>query len=354
LTPLRTELLDYDLPEHCIAKYPMAARDGARMLVIQSDDVVDSTVRDWPSMVPPGALVVVNDSKVFKARLIGARRPTGGRVELLLLSRAENCVATEYSQMWHAIGRANKSIKVGTVIECPPLTATVQALLPEGELMVCLESSAPVPAGIDQVGHVPIPPYLGRNDEAIDTERYQTIFARERGSVAAPTAGLHLSQSIVQSLLSRDIRIAAVTLHVGVGTFRPVSAPDLDLHRMHEEHYAVDDSLAEEISSARSRKAPVIAVGTTVVRALESARNPLHPGYVVPQKQSTSLLIQPGYDFQIIDGLLTNFHMPQSTLLALVGAFAGLDRTLNAYRTAIHRGYRFLSYGDATWIPQRI
>lgn len=256
--------------------------------------------------------------------------------------------------MWRAIGRANKSIGVGTVIECPPLLVTVHALLSEGELMVCLESSAPVMVGIDQVGHVPIPPYLGRKDESIDTERYQTIFARESGSVAAPTAGLHLSQSIVQSLLSRNIRMGTVTLHVGVGTFRPVTAPDLDSHRMHEESYAIGDSLAEEIAAARSRKAPVVAVGTTVVRALESARDPLRPGYVVPQKQSTNLLIQPGYDFRIVDGLLTNFHMPRSTLLALVGAFAGLDRMLNAYRMAIRRGYRFLSYGDATWIPQRI
>ena len=351
---MRTELLDYDLPEHCIAKYPAANRDGARMLVIQAGDVVDSTIRDWPSMVPSGALVVVNDTKVFKARLIGVRRPTGGRVELLLLSRSQKALATENRQMWHAIGRANKSIKVGTIIECPPLTATVDALLPDGELMVCLESSAPVLAGIDEVGHVPIPPYLGRADESIDTERYQTIFARESGSVAAPTAGLHLSESIVQSLLSRNVRIGTVTLHVGVGTFRPVTAPDLDLHHMHEESYAIDDCLAKEIAAARSRKASVVAVGTTVVRALESARDPLHPGYVVPQKRSTNLLIQPGYDFQIVDGLLTNFHMPQSTLLALVGAFAGLERVLDAYRTAVERGYRFLSYGDATWIPQRI
>ncbi len=351
---LQTELLDYDLPEDCIAKYPTAFRDGARMLVIRSDGTVDSNISDWPMMVPPGALVVVNDTKVLRARLIGTRSVTGGRVELLLLSRADADRTNENRQMWRAIGRANKSIKAGSVIECPPLLVTVVALLSDGELMVCLESSAPVMSVIEQVGHVPIPPYLGREDDAIDAERYQTIFASESGSVAAPTAGLHLSENIIQSLLSRNIRIGTVTLHVGAGTFRPVTVPDLDLHHMHEETYAVGESLAAEIAVARSRKAPVIAVGTTVVRALESAKDPRRPGYIVPQKRSTNILIQPGYDFQITDGLLTNFHMPRSTLLALVGAFAGLERILGAYREAIRNGYRFLSYGDATWIPRRI
>jgi S-adenosylmethionine:tRNA ribosyltransferase-isomerase len=243
---------------------------------------------------------------------------------------------------------------VGTVIEIPSLLVTVESQSPDGELRVRLESNSPIRGVIDDVGHVPIPPYLGRPDEPIDAERYQTIFADHTGSIAAPTAGLHLSQSILQSLAAREIRVESITLHVGIGTFRPVMVPDLDTHPMHEESYVVSSQLAAQIEAARRRHAPVIAIGTTVVRALESAKDPARPGLIVPQSQTTKLLIQPGYKFEVVDGLLTNFHMPKSTLLALVGAFVGLDRILEAYITALGRGYRFLSYGDATWIPNRL
>ena len=217
-----------------------------------------------------------------------------------------------------------------------------------------LEADGSIETVIETIGHMPIPPYLRRSDEAIDYERYQTIFANEAGSVAAPTAGLHLSPEIVQSLQEKNVRIAKLTLHVGIGTFRPVTAIDLNQHPMHQECYVISSGLADEIAAARCRQAPVIAVGTTVVRALESARDVERPGLVTPQRQFTSLLIQPGYEFQIVDGLLTNFHMPRSTLLALVAAFAGIYRVRCAYAAALDRGYRFLSYGDAMWIPQRI
>ncbi len=351
---MRTDLLAYDLPHDRIAKYPVADRDGARMLVVRHDEFVDSTILDWPNQVPAGALVVVNDTRVLRARLLGSRRPTGGRVELLLLAPVEPDTGRETSQCWTALGRASKPLRVGTVIEFPSLLATVEFQNPDGELRVRLESDSPIRGAINDVGHVPIPPYLGRPDEPIDTERYQTIFADHTGSVAAPTAGLHLSQSILQSLADREIRVESITLHVGIGTFRPVVVSDLDTHPMHEESYVVSSQLAAQIEAARRRQSPVIAIGTTVVRALESAKDPARPGLVVPQSQTTRLLIQPGYKFEIVDSLLTNFHMPKSTLLALVGAFVGLDRILEAYKTALGRGYRFLSYGDATWIPNRL
>lgn len=352
---MRTDLLAYDLPQERIAKYPLASRDGARMLVVDGSGFTDSWVRDWPQQVPERALVVLNDTRVFKARLLGNRCPSGGRVELLLLARLEPVAAgAETSQTWRALGRASKLLRPGTVIECGSLIARIQSRRADGELVITLESELPIETAIDRNGHVPIPPYLGRADETIDAERYQTVFADRTGSVAAPTAGLHLTHDLLQRLVAKGVRIATVTLHVGVGTFRPVTALDLDQHPMHEESYEVSEELAAHIAVARSRAEPVIAVGTTVVRALESARDPARPGCVLPCRQSTSLLIQPGYEFRIIDGLLTNFHMPKSTLLALVGAFAGLERTLEAYEVAIKREYRFLSYGDAMWIPQRL
>ncbi len=351
---MRTELLDYHLPQERIAKYPLDTRDGARMLVIGHETLLDSTIRDWPRQVPEGALVVLNDTRVFKARLLGARAPSGGRVELLLLAASGAAGNDTNRPQWPALGKASKPLRPGTTMECGPIVARVEERLADGELLVCLESEIPIESAIDQVGHVPIPPYLCRADEAIDADRYQTVFADRSGSVAAPTAGLHLSHGLLRDLEARGVRVARVTLHVGIGTFRPVMADDLDHHRMHEESYEVTEELAAEIAAARTRGAPVIAVGTTVVRALESASDPGHRGYVMPCQSSTSLLIQPGYEFRIVDGLLTNFHMPRSTLLALVGAFAGLERIQAAYATAIEREYRFLSYGDATWIPKRL
>jgi S-adenosylmethionine:tRNA ribosyltransferase-isomerase len=346
--------LDYDLPHECIAKYPLAERDGARMLVIHRDNLLDSSIREWPEQIPSGSLVVVNDTRVFKARLFGKRQPSGGRVELLLLKLLQPQSATPTSQRWLALGRASKPLRVGTVIRCDSLLATVEAHETNGEHVVHITADSPIDSIVEQVGHVPIPPYLGRADEPIDSERYQTVFAQHIGSVAAPTAGLHVSQPILQRLKGRGVEVARVTLHVGLGTFRPVLTSDLDQHPMHEETYEIGEQLVEQIASARERGAPVIAVGTTVVRALESASDPSRKGHVIAQRTSTRLLIQPGYSFRIVDGLLTNFHMPKSTLLALVGAFAGLERMLEAYRTAKSRGYRFLSYGDATWIPERL
>jgi len=211
-----------------------------------------------------------------------------------------------------------------------------------------------VEARIGEHGRMPVPPYLRRADDAVDVERYQTVYAQKPGAIAAPTAGLHLTESLLRELHDRGVRVAFLTLHVGLGTFQPVVAADLDDHPMHAEHMIVSDELAREVEGARTRGSPVVAVGTTVVRALEAAAHPVLSGLIVPMESKTRILIQPGYRFRVVDALLTNFHLPRSTLLALVAAFAGRERVLRAYREAIRQGFRFYSYGDAMWLPPGI
>jgi S-adenosylmethionine:tRNA ribosyltransferase-isomerase len=220
-------------------------------------------------------------------------------------------------------------------------------------LDVLVEAEGELEALLEAYGHVPIPPYLERDDDVNDRDRYQTVYAERTSSVAAPTAGLHLTEAALRRLAERGARVARLELAVGLGTFRPVSAEDLDQHPMHVERYEVPPSVARAVGEARERGAAVVAVGTTVVRALESAALADAPGRVSAGEAETSLLIQPGYRFRVVDALLTNFHQPKSTLLALVSAFAGYDATLAAYRGAVAKGYRFLSYGDAMWIPKR-
>jgi S-adenosylmethionine:tRNA ribosyltransferase-isomerase len=220
-----------------------------------------------------------------------------------------------------------------------------------GVLEVLVDAPAGVEAELERSGHVPIPPYLDRADAPLDRERYQTVYARRTSSVAAPTAGLHLTDQLLARLRARGARVTSLELSVGLGTFRPVTVDDLDRHPMHAERYEIPEEVADEVERARERRAPVVAIGTTVVRALESAAGP--DGRIRSGAAETRLLIQPGYRFRVVDALLTNFHQPRSTLLALVSAFAGYDRTLAAYREALDRGYRFLSYGDAMWIPRR-
>lgn len=278
---------------------------------------------------------------------------------------------------WRALGRANRPLRPGDVIEIPgselegkgsaapaaPELASfsVRAKEADGTLHLTPRDRAgdavspdAVERALERQGAMPIPPYVRRSAEPEDVERYQTVFARELGSVAAPTAGLHLTERALARLAERGVEIGRLVLHVGVGTFRPVTAEDFDRHEMHSEEIAVDAELAERVARARQRGAPVIAIGTTAVRALESVADPERLGHVREYRGATDLLIQPGYAFRVVDGLLTNFHMPKSTLLALVAAFAGRERVLAAYAEAIARGYRFLSYGDAMWLPRRL
>ncbi|MCC6648596.1 MAG: tRNA preQ1(34) S-adenosylmethionine ribosyltransferase-isomerase QueA [Polyangiaceae bacterium] len=335
---MKLELLDYALPGELIARHPPERRDGARLLVV-GDTLADRRVVELPGLVPEGALVVVNDTRVIPARLLGRKRGTGGKVEVLLVSSLGE-------RRWKALGRSSKPLRAGAVIDVDDeLEVRVVGRAATGELEVSLGGDAPELELLDRHGHVPLPPYLARADTPEDRERYQTIFARSPGAVAAPTAGLHLSAEVLEGLRARAVEIAAVTLHVGLGTFQPVSVDDLDAHPMHEEALEITRETAARVSDARASGRPVVAIGTTVVRALESAAD--EAGRVTPGRRSTRLLIQPGYQFRAVDALLTNFHLPRSTLLALVCAFAGRERVLAAYAHAVAARYRFFSYGDA-------
>jgi S-adenosylmethionine:tRNA ribosyltransferase-isomerase len=340
--------LEYDLPPERIAQYPLPERDASRLLVVPRATSVTRAepfghlrMRDWVSLVPAGALLVLNDTRVMKARVF-AERATGAKVELLFLGPARDGAA------WQALVRANRRLPEGDVLLLGEARLVLGGVTAEGARWVT--SSVPIVELIAAHGHVPLPPYVRRPDEAADTERYQTVFARHFGSAAAPTAGLHVTESMLERLRQRAVELSFVTLHVGAGTFRPVSVARLDEHPMHSESYSIDPELAQKVAAAKAEGRPVVAVGTTVVRALESAA--LHPsGAITPGDYETRLLIQPGYRFAVVDGLLTNFHAPRSTLLALVFAFAGAQQIRAAYAEAIAQGYRFLSYGDAMWIP---
>lgn len=354
---LRTSTFDYDLPDSQIARRPTEARDGARMLVVQRDEFLDDWVRNFCERVPERALLVLNDTRVRRARVLGKRRESGGKVELLLLERVDTEPRdSNGSERWLALGKPMRALRADTVIEAPGLEIRVvgRATNDRIELEISAKECSSVETVLERYGHVPIPPYLGRSDDESDAVRYQTVYAQRSGSVAAPTAGLHLTDAALQVLRQRGVEIGTVTLHVGIGTFRPVAVDDLDQHDMHSEWFEVNSGLVAMVADARRRGAPVIAVGTTAVRALESAADPNLPGAVRSVASETRLLIQPGYQFRVVNGLLTNFHQPRSTLIALVAAAIGVERVQSAYREAIMRGYRFLSYGDAMWIPELI
>lgn len=350
---MRTELLDYALPEELIAKRPLAERDASRMLVLDRGAIEHRLISEWPGLLPEGALVVLNDTRVRHARVFGARRGSGGRVELLLLERRPALERPGAGEIWEALGRASKPLRPGQVIEAGKLVCEVLERNADGTLRLAIQAPAEVERVLAEQGRVPIPPYLGREDDADDALRYQTVYAARVGSVAAPTAGLHLTTRMFDAMRARGVELGRLRLDVGLGTFRPVVAGDLSEHVMHEERFEVDARLVEQVAAARRRQAPVVAVGTTVVRALESAADAARPGHVRPAAEATRLLIQPGYSFRVVDGLLTNFHQPRSTLLALVAAFAGLDAMRAAYAAALSARYRFLSFGDAMWLPGR-
>lgn len=354
---MRIDLFDYELPEELIAARPTAARDGARMLVVPSGEAPfrDAAVRDLARVVPEGALLVVNDTKVLPARLFG-RKASGGAVELLLVERV-GLGSPSGTQLWRALARSSKPLRFQSTLAldgAPDFVAKiVSARNEEGLLDVELSAGgASVDDAIAAAGHMPLPPYIKREDEADDRLRYQTLFARVPGAVAAPTAGLHLSEAVLAELAARGVQIARVTLHVSLGTFQPVKVDDLDQHPMHAESFEVGADTVAAIASARARGAAVVAVGTTSVRALESAADPDQTGLVRASSGRTRILIQPGYTFRVVDALLTNFHLPRSTLLALVSAFAGRERILSAYAHAVRERYRFFSYGDAMYLER--
>jgi len=334
---LKTADFSYHLPSELIAQSPVEPRDSARLL--RASDLSDWTVRDLPMLLKPGDLIVVNETRVRAARLIGRRDPTGGRVELLLLGRD--------GDRWKALMKPSRRIRAASVIRIGSLVATVRTDPAEGMVELTLEAEAGGSAGRDveeviaRVGQVPLPPYIHRNID--DPERYQTVFGRNVGSAAAPTAGLHLTDRTLDGLKERGIGLARVELQIGLDTFRPINVADVTDHVMHSEWIDVPGSTVRQIEEARTAGGRIVAIGTTVVRALETA---CAGGGMAPYRGSTRLYITPGYRFGAVDVLITNFHMPSSSLLVLVAAFLG-EAWRDVYGTALARNYRFLSFGDA-------
>lgn len=337
-----TSDFDYELPLEAIAQEP-APRGESRLLVLDRESPErHARVRDLPRLLRPGDLLVLNDTRVIPARLYATRAGGGGgRMEILLLERIAE-------REWDALVKPGRRAKPGTVFEFDAgLAAEVAAKDPDGRHR--LRFSEPVEGHLDRLGHVPLPPYIQRPDTDEDRERYQTVYARTPGAVAAPTAGLHFSTELLREIEAAGIETARVTLHVGIGTFKPVSAERVEDHQMDRERYEVSEEAAEAIRRAQR----VVAVGTTVVRTLESAAL-AGGGEVYPGAGLTELFITPGFRFQVVDALLTNFHLPRSTLLMLVSAFAGRERVLAAYEEAVRQGYRFYSYGDAMFVERAI
>ncbi len=350
---MKTAAFEYELPEALIAAHPAEKRDGGRLLVVEEGKLTDTWVERLSELIPARALLVVNDTRVRRARIFGVKRTSGGRTELLFIRRVSS--ADGDAERWEAIGRSSKPLRVGAIVDWDAVTIEVLERHSDATLLVSVRTGGEdFEQILDRSGHLPLPPYMRRADEPGDLDRYQTVYARRTASAAAPTAGLHLSSALLERLLVRGVELARLELEIGLGTFRSVISEDLDEHPMHAETIDIAPELVVAVAQARLRNAPVVAVGTTVVRALESAADPEQRGQVRATHGETRLLIQPGYDFNVVDALLTNFHVPKSTLLALVSAFAGYDTTMNAYRHAVAQGYRFLSYGDAMWIPRKI
>ncbi|MGJ0430541.1 tRNA preQ1(34) S-adenosylmethionine ribosyltransferase-isomerase QueA [Methylobacter sp.] len=333
---------NYHLPEHLIAQKPLPDRSASRLLCMdrESGRIADRQFADFIDLINERDLLVFNDTKVIPARLFG-RKQTGGKVEVLV---------ERILDAHHAIAhvRASKSPKAGTVIELDEGYCCL-VLGREGDLFQLEFPGANLFELLEQIGHMPLPPYITRADDESDLTRYQTVFAREAGAVAAPTAGLHFDQAMMDRIKAKGAQTAFVTLHVGSGTFQPVRVEDLSEHLMHKEFFSVASDTVDAVRQARERGGRVIAIGTTAVRALESASR---SGRLEAGFGDTDLFITPGYQFKSVDAMLTNFHLPESTLLMLVSAFAGYEPIMQAYRHAIDQSYRFFSYGDAMFLGE--
>lgn len=336
-------LSEFDFPfdASLIADHPVEPRDQARLLVLSrgGGGPLNRHVLDIPDLLSPGDLLVVNDTKVVPARIFGRKRTTGGRVDILFVKEVGTGI-------WEVLLKGG--VRSGQVID---LGGESQATVMErnrSKTTLRITGPAAVPELLRTVGVMPLPPYIKRRPEESDRQWYQTIFARDEGAIAAPTAGLHLSERLLHALRERGIHVAAVTLHVGPGTFQPVKTTCIEEHRMGAERFEVSPRVAELVRQAKADGGRVVAVGTTVVRSLEAAADPRQ--VVKPLKGETEMFIVPGYRFQVVDALITNFHLPRTTLLMLVSAFAGLERLQEAYGLAVREKYRFYSYGDAMLI----
>lgn len=335
---------DYTLPTELIAQMPAETRDGSRLMVV---DTVTGTIShrrftDIGDYLEERDLIAVNDTRVFPARLIGTRQPSGGVMEIFLLRPSgDNC--------WDALSRPSRRVKPGMTVMFGDglLTAIVEEKGEHGHVRVRLVSDIPVEEAVDRVGRTPLPPYIKRDAVNSDRDRYQTVYAMNRGSVAAPTAGLHFSDAVIDGIRARGIPLATVTLHVGIGTFRPLTDEDAAGDTLHEEYCLVTAETADLIRDRRAGGGRVFTVGTTTARALETASR---TGFIAPYEGWTDIFIKPGYRFNTVDCLVTNFHLPRSSLLVMVSAFAGRDIVMTAYEEAVRERYRFYSYGDAMLI----
>lgn len=348
---MQVELFDYDLPESLIAQTPLADRTASRLLALdkRTGQIGHHKFEQLEQYLQAGDVLVLNDTKVIPARLFGVKADTGAKAEVLLLKQLEG-------DRWEAIVRPAKRLKTGTILhfgsasgetsDAPLLTATVESEGDMGSRVLHFSYNGIFNEILDRLGHMPLPPYI--KEQLPERERYQTVYAKHRGSAAAPTAGLHFTEDYLHRLEQKGVQLAYVTLHVGLGTFRPVSAENVEEHEMHEEYYEVSERTAETVNAAKKQGGRIVAVGTTSARTLESAAR--EDGTLVQGSGWTGIFIYPGYSFRLVDGLLTNFHLPKSTLMMLISALAGREHVLAAYKEAVEREYRFFSFGDAMFI----
>ena len=348
---MRVSDFDYHLPAELIAQHPLSERDASRMLIVDRATQTwrDSTFASLPDSLRANDVLVLNNTRVFPARLLGQRSPSGGAVELLLLREIDSNIGPN---VWSALARPARRLRAGTQITFGEgkLRAEVIESLDDGVRVLRFESEKPLNAVIDEIGQTPLPPYIKRETEqsGADGERYQTVYAKERGAIAAPTAGLHFTPRILQEINARGVRVAEITLHVGYGTFEPVRAEVIGQHRVAPEWFSVSNEAAQVMNQARTAGGRVIAIGTTTARALESSVR--DDGQIIPRSGFADLTITPGYRFRAVDAQLTNFHLPRSSLLLLVSAFADRASIIAAYEYAVRQRYRFYSFGDCMLI----
>lgn len=341
---MKVDEFDYVLPQSLIAQYPPPQRGSSRLMVLHRNQrrIEHRTFEEIQTLLAPGDLLVLNDTRVLPVRLLG-KKESGGKVELLILP-SENGKKGEYK----ALVKGLKKVKPGVHIEFTEgFSAEIKEVM-DGMAKVTFLGSCDTMEMIKKIGHLPLPPYIKRKDEPLDQERYQTVYAVKDGSIAAPTAGLHFTPSLLQALKKRGVRMTYLTLHIGIGTFSPVKVKNVEDHHMEAEWVEISEKTAKEVQKTKERGGRVIAVGTTTTRALETFTN--GKGELRPGKGMTTLFIYPPYRFRVIDGLITNFHLPKSTLLMLVSAFTGKELLMKAYQEAIEKEYRFYSYGDAMLI----
>ena len=335
----------YYLPQGSIARHPPAQRDGSRLMLLDrsSGCIAEDIFSNLQAFLRPGDLLVMNDTRVIPARLFGCR-PTGGRVEIFLLRRL-----TGSEERWECLLRSSKKFREGqNILLESGMTAVVLSRCLSENWLLEFTGAEQFAIWLEREGHIPLPPYLQRDDCSDDRERYQTVVAREPGAVAAPTAGLHFTHELLAQMASHGVETAFLTLHTGLGTFQPVRVEHVEEHQIHTERYMIPPDTAEAVNRTKAAGGRVIAVGTTSARTLEYSAQ--QSGYVVSGSGEADIYIYPGYSFKVIDALITNFHLPESTLLMLVSALAGRENVLEAYREAVTRGFRFYSYGDAMFI----